>query len=144
MLLTLMLPVASKSSHDYGQRIKSAIIPRLPFGDAEKAIILAFGKKYGLEVDFVLSRSGIQATAELVANGTVDIASAGIMTSYFYGKGRFMCKQTYEPFKVCILQLITLLMHVRSPCNLFYQRENMSGRTTTYSSHFLSLFGLHP
>ena len=97
MFLTLMLPVASKSSHhiishEYGQRIKAAIIPRVPFGDAEKAIILAFGQKYGLEVDFVLSRSGIQATAELVANGSVDIASAGIMTSYFYGKGRFMFK----------------------------------------------------
>ena len=98
MFLTLMLPVASKSSHEYGQRIKAAIIPRVPFGDAEKAIILAFGQKYGLEVEFVLSRSGIQATAELVANGSVDIASAGIMTSYFYGKGKFMCKQTYEPF----------------------------------------------
>ena len=48
-LLSLMLPVASKSSQDYGQGIKSAIIPRILFGDAEKAIILAFGQKYGLE-----------------------------------------------------------------------------------------------
>ena len=99
MLQALMLPVASKSSQDYGHRIKSAIIPRIPFGDAEKAIILAFGQKYGLKVDFVLARNGIQA-ADLVANGSVDIASAGIMTAYFAGKGRFMCKQTYEPFSI--------------------------------------------
>ena len=93
LVLSLAVSIASKSSHDQGNNgIKTAIIPRVPFGDAEKAIILAFGQKYGLEVDFVLSRSGIQATAELVANGSVDIASAGIMTSYFYGKGRFMFK----------------------------------------------------
>ena len=67
--------------------MKSAIIPRIPFGDAEKAIMLAYGHKNGLEVDFVFVRSAVQA-AELVANGSVDIASSGIMTSYFAGRGR--------------------------------------------------------
>ena len=89
MALSLAVSFALKSSQDKGNDgMKTAIIPRVPFGDAEKAIFLAYGNKLGLEVEFVLVRSAIQA-AELVANGSVEIASAGIMTSYFLGRGRY-------------------------------------------------------
>ena len=89
LVLSLAVSIASKSSHDQGNNgIKTAIIPRVPFGDAEKAIMLAYGNKFGLEVEFVLVRSAIQA-AELVSNGSVEIASAGIMTSYFSGRGKY-------------------------------------------------------
>ena len=88
LVMFLAFSVASESSLDNSHRIKTAIIPRRPFGNAEKAIMLAYGQKYGLEIDFVLVRSAGQA-AELVINGSVEMASAGIMTSYFSGKGRW-------------------------------------------------------
>ena len=96
LLLALALSVAAESSHKRSPRIKAAIIPRRPFGDAEKAIMLAFGQKYGLEIDFVFVRSAIQA-AELVINGSVEVASAGIMTSYFSGRGRCWLFSPYGP-----------------------------------------------
>ena len=88
LILSLAVSIALKSSQNKGNNgMKTAIIPRVPFGDAEKAIMLAYGKKFGLEVKFVLVRSATEA-AELVSNGSVEIASAGIMTSYFLGRGR--------------------------------------------------------
>ena len=88
LAMSLAVSVALQSSQDKGNNgMKTAIIPRVPFGDAEKAIMLAYGDKFGLEVKFVLVRSATQA-AELVSNGSVEIASAGIMTSYFLGRGR--------------------------------------------------------
>ena len=86
-MFLLASSVASDSLRDKGHRIKGAIIPRRPFGDAEKAIMLAFAQKYGLEIEFVMVRSAVQA-ADLVINGSVAIASAGITTSSFLGKGR--------------------------------------------------------
>ena len=87
LFLPLALSIALKSSQYKGNNgMKTAIIPRVPFGNAEKAIMLAYGKKFGLEVDFLIVRSAIEA-AELVSNGSVEIASAGIMTSYFLGRG---------------------------------------------------------
>ena len=87
LVMLLVFPVASKPWHDNGRKMKTAISPRRPFGDAEKAIMLAYGQTHGLEVDFVFVRGPVQA-AELVINGSVEIASAGIMSSYFEGKGR--------------------------------------------------------
>ena len=88
MVMLVALSGASKSMRDSGRRMKTAIIPRIPFGKAERAIFSAYGQKYGLQVDVVFVRSAIQAAA-LVMNGSVDIASAGVMTSYFSGSGRF-------------------------------------------------------
>ena len=88
LLLSLLVSfVAAKSSQDMTPRMKAAIIPRRPFGDAEKEIMLAYGQKYGFEVDFIFLRSAVLA-AELVINGSVDFASAGIMTSSFAGRGK--------------------------------------------------------
>ena len=86
-MFLLASSVASDSLRDKGHRIKGAIIPRRPFGDADKAIMVSFAQKYGLDIDFVIAGNAVQA-ANLVINGSVAIASAGIMTSSFLGKGR--------------------------------------------------------
>ena len=88
LFMFLASSVASDSLRDKGHRIKGAIIPRRPFGDADKAIMVSFAQKYGLDIDFVIAGNAVQA-ANLVINGSVAIASAGIMTSSFLGKGRW-------------------------------------------------------
>ena len=80
LLMTMMaaLSVAADKEND----LRVAILPRKPFGIAEQSIMAAFGEKFGLKVEFIYLRSAITA-AEMVINGSVDIASSGIMTSFF-------------------------------------------------------------
>ena len=83
LLMTMMaaLSVAADKKND----LRFAILPRKPFGIAEQSVMAAFGEKFGLKVEFIYLRSAITA-AEMVINGSVDIASSGIMTSFFLEK----------------------------------------------------------
>ena len=83
LLMTMM--AALSVAADKGNKLRVAILPRKPFGIAEQSIAAAFGEKLGLKVEFTYLRSAITA-AEMVINGSVDIASSGIMTSFFLGK----------------------------------------------------------
>ena len=83
LLMTMMaaLPVAA----DKENKLRVAIIPRKPYGIAEQSIMAAFGEKFGLKVEFIYLRS-LMIAAEMVINGSVDIASAGTMSSLILGK----------------------------------------------------------
>ena len=66
--------------------LRVAVLPRPPFSKAEEVMMQAFGHKHGVRVDVTYAQDWGHS-AMLVKNGSVDIASGGVMTDRFLGIG---------------------------------------------------------
>ena len=91
ILIVLVLPSLSViaeplQTHGKDNALRVGILPRPPFSGAEERIMLTFAQKHGLSADFVYVRS-VSESAQLIMNGSVDIASSGLMTDLWLGKG---------------------------------------------------------
>ena len=93
MILILLVALPSLTvitdalqTHGKDNVLRVAILRRPPFSGAEERIMLTFAQKHGLSADFVYVRS-VSESAQLIMNGSVDIASSGLMTDLWLGKG---------------------------------------------------------
>ena len=66
--------------------LRVGILRRPPFSGAEERIMSTFAQKHGLSKHFVYVRS-FPESATLISNGSLDIASSGLMTDSWIGKG---------------------------------------------------------
>ena len=68
--------------------LKVGILRRPPFSEAEERILSIFAQRHGLSVDLVYVRSFSESAASIL-NGSTDIASSGLMTDAWLGRGNF-------------------------------------------------------
>ena len=71
--------------------IRAAIQGRRPLGPTERYIVELFGQQTGYEVNIIHGIS-VGQNADLVKNGTLDIATSGPMNSFYSGKGNSLIR----------------------------------------------------